>query len=233
MSRESAELAVLFDAGAGARDAVRRKLIPGFDSFYETGVELVARSLGPVPRPRVLDLGAGTGVFSASLAAIYPDARLHLVDMAPDMLDEARGRLAGRTLDVSFEVADFARCDLGGPWDAVISALAIHHLDDAAKRALFHRVHAALRPGGVFVNAEQVRGPTTGCEARCEAAWREAVRAAGVEDPDLDAARAGMAEARCATLVEQMSWLSEAGFEEVDCAWKLWRFAVYGGIRLR
>lgn len=56
-------------------------------------------------------------------------------------------------------------CDLADPlptprpWDAIVSALAIHHLDDAAKRELFARVHAALAPGGMFVNAEQVAGP--------------------------------------------------------------------------
>jgi tRNA (cmo5U34)-methyltransferase len=42
----------------------------------------------------------------------------------------------------------------------VVSALAIHHLDDDAKQDLNARVREVLRPGGVFVNAEQVRGPT-------------------------------------------------------------------------
>jgi cyclopropane fatty-acyl-phospholipid synthase-like methyltransferase len=43
-------------------------------------------------------------------------------------------------------------------FDAIVSALAIHHLEDAEKRSLFARIHERLRPGGVFVNAEQVVG---------------------------------------------------------------------------
>jgi tRNA (cmo5U34)-methyltransferase len=83
----------------------------------------------------------------------------------------------------------------------------------------------------VFVNAEHVRGPSAGCEARYEAAWLEAVRATGIDARVLDDARARMAQGHPATLAEQMAWLEESGFIEVDCAWKLWRYAVFGGIR--
>jgi len=73
------------------------------------------------------------------------------------MLDEARAVLGDR---VRYVVADLGDPLPDGPWDAVVSALAVHHLDDAGKRALFGRLHAALTPGGVFVNAEQVGAPS-------------------------------------------------------------------------
>ena len=120
---------------------------------------------------------------------------------------------------------------LGGPYDLIVSALSIHHLEDAGKRQLFGRIHAALRQGGLFVNAEQVRAPTPELEARAHARWRAQATALGSSGSELAAAEARMAHDRCATLEDQLGWLREAGFVEVDCAFKSWRFAVYSGRR--
>ena len=84
-----------------------------------------------------------------------PDAELVLLDGAGEMLAEARERLGDRA---SYVTADLGDPLPDGPWDAVVSALAIHHLDAAGKRDLFARVHDVLAPGGMFVNAEQVLG---------------------------------------------------------------------------
>ena len=43
-----------------------------------------------------------------------------------------------------------------GPFDLVVSALAVHHLDGPGKQDLFHRIAAALSPGGAFVLADVV-----------------------------------------------------------------------------
>jgi tRNA (cmo5U34)-methyltransferase len=118
---------------------------------------------------------------------------------------------------------------LGGPFDAVVSALSIHHCDDAAKRDLFRRCHAALVPDGVFVNAEQVAGPTPALEAAYDRAWLAAARRAGATDAEIAGARTRMAEDRCATLAAQLDWLAGAGFADVDCWFKDGRFAVYAG----
>ena len=49
--------------------------------------------------------------------------------------------------------------------DAICSSLAVHHLDGAGKRQLFKDLHAALRPGGIFVLADLIRPDS-------EAGWR-------------------------------------------------------------
>jgi tRNA (cmo5U34)-methyltransferase len=218
-----------FTRDADSYDAARRGLIPCFDAFYGAALDLIAdwrgASVGPL---HVLDLGAGTGLFSSLMLARYPDARLHLVDASPGMLDEARRRFAGRD-DISYAVGDMARADLAGPWDVVISALAIHHLDDTAKRALFARIRGALRPGGLFINAEQVLGPTPEAEGRYARVWLAQVRAAGVAQADIAKAQERMRHDRCATVENQLHWLRAAGFFDVDCSFKAWRFAVMSG----
>jgi tRNA (cmo5U34)-methyltransferase len=205
-------------------DAPRRRLVPDFDRFYGTAAELVAE-LG-VDQPEVLDLGAGTGLLSAAVLAAVPGARLTLLDGAAPMLAVARQRLG----DVPTIVADLTDPLPAGPFDAVVSALAIHHLDDAGKRDLFARIRAVLRPGGVFVNAEQVCGPTPADQARYEAAHERDARALGSDDAEWDAAVVRMSHDRCATVEDQVAWLRAAGFDAVDVDFKRFRFAVYHGV---
>jgi tRNA (cmo5U34)-methyltransferase len=210
-----------FDAHAEGYEGPRRRLIPPFDAFYGTAIDALDL-LHEAPR-RVLDLGAGTGMLAARVAARFPQARLVLVDGAPAMLDQAREVLGDRA---DYVVADLADPLPGGGFDAVVSALAIHHLDDADKRALFARVVEALPPGGVFVNAEQVAAPTP-CFERYYRSWHEAsARAAGSDDAEWAASMERMAHDRCVDVETQLTWLRDAGFDAADCLFKDRRFAV-------
>lgn len=222
-------VAAAFDAASSDYDAPRRRLIPCFDAFYGAAIELIAE-WGPPPAARVLDLGAGTGLLAALVRGAFPDSRIDLVDVAPAMLERARERFAGQE-GVNFTVADYGTAELGGPYELIVSALSIHHLDDAAKRGLFARVLAALRPGGLFVNAEQVLAPTPELERRAHARWRRQALALGAAEATVAAAEERMRHDRCAGLEDQLAWLRAVGFAEVDCAFKQWRFAVYTGRR--
>jgi tRNA (cmo5U34)-methyltransferase len=220
----------VFQAHAGSyADELRRRLIPPFDAFYGTAVSAVGPSLDG-RAGRVLDLGAGTGLLSGMVAAAHPEVELTLVDGAPAMLDQARERLAGAA-DASFVVGDLrdplpATAGADG-WDAIVSALAIHHLDDGGKHDLFARVHAALRPGGVFVNAEQVRGRTPAIQASYRA-WHRATSAAlGTTPEEWAASEERMAHDVWAPVDEQLAWLESAGFPDADAPFRDHCFAVF------
>jgi tRNA (cmo5U34)-methyltransferase len=219
MTTESAP--ATFDAHAAGYEGPRRRLIPPFDAFYGAAVDAL-QMLGRPPR-RVLDLGAGTGMLAARVAAAYPDAELVLTDGAPAMLEQARATLGP---SAELHVADLTDPLPDGELDAVVSALAIHHLADEQKRSLFARVRAALPPMGVFVNAEQVAGPTP-CFDRRYRDWHEAAaRAAGSDDAEWAGAQERMRHDRCADVESQLRWLREAGFDAADCLFKDHRFAV-------
>jgi tRNA (cmo5U34)-methyltransferase len=109
---------------------------------------------------------------------------------------------------------------VGGGYDAIVSALAIHHLDDGAKRDLYARAQAGLRPGGVFVNAEQVRAPSPDLERSWRDWHREASAALGTTPQEWAAAEERMAVDRCATVADQLDWLRAAGFADADCHFK-------------
>ena len=234
MSGSSNAIGRLFNLGAERYDAVRRNLVPCFDGFYGSALDAIGDWAGARASATldVLDLGAGTGLLSAMVIGRLPRARLHLMDVSEAMLAQAQQRFAGAAAsNVSFEVRDYSQGSLGGPWDLVISALSIHHLDDGAKRSLFARVFEALRPAGLFVNAEQVLGPTPAAEARYRRLWDEQVLGSGVDRLEYERAVERMRHDRCARLGDQLEWLRAAGFTEVDCAFKQWRFAVYFGMR--
>jgi len=217
-----------FAAHAPEYDATRRRLVPDFDGFYGAAIDAL-RGL-PGPPKRVLDLGAGTGLLSAMVAGAFPDAELVLTDGAAPMLAQAEAFLGARA---EYVVADFQDPLPGAGFCAVVSALAIHHLDDAGKRDLFARVHAALKPGGVFVNAEQIHAGTPDAEERAVAWHRGVATANGSDDEEWAGALGRMSHDRCATLEDQLSWLRAAGFTDVAAPYVNVRFAVFTARRAR
>ncbi|MCZ7435398.1 class I SAM-dependent methyltransferase [Micromonospora sp. WMMC241] len=226
-----------FDAVAGSYDEARRRLVPCFDAFYGTAVEVAApplrAALAAGRTPEVLDLGAGTGLLSLLLSAAVPGVRLTLVDGAPGMLAVATGHLAARGVPHRTVHADLTDPLPAGRYDAVVSALAVHHLDDDGKRALYRRAADALAPDGVFVNAEQVAGPTPALDRRYDEVWTARITELGSDAEEIAASRERMRYDRPATVVDQCHWLDEAGLVDVDCFFKEWRFAVFGGRRPR
>jgi tRNA (cmo5U34)-methyltransferase len=216
-----------FDRAAQDYDRMRRKLVPGFDDFYRAAIDLI-----PFPREQeieVLDLGAGTGLLAAFTAYSFPRARITMVDISNEMLERARERFVMGGDRFRFEVSDYGAEPIQEKYDAVVSGLSIHHLSDEQKRSLFQRIHTALKDGGVFVNAEQIRGATPEIEQAHQERWLTRVRELGVDERDLAASQERMKFDRSATLEEQLEWLKQSGFREIDCAYKNLIFAVYGG----
>ena len=109
--------------------------------------------------------------------------------------------------------------------------MSIHHLSDDQKRSLFNRIYGALNDGGVFVNAEQFRCETPERHQFHHARWVTRVRELGVDDRDLALALERMKFDRAAPLDDQLEWLRQAGFRDIDCAYKNLIFAVYCGLK--
>jgi tRNA (cmo5U34)-methyltransferase len=218
-----------FAAGADNYDRARRKLVPCFDDFYRTAMELLPFT--PDDRFELLDLGAGTGLLSAMIAEAFPKARLTLFDLTPEMLTIARARLKPLGKRVRFVTADFAAAAPSKSYDAVASALAIHHIPDSGKRHLFADIFKYLTPGGVFINADQVAGETAAIDQRLRDMWIARAKELKVGERDLNAALDRMKQDLPATVGQQLAWMREAGFVEVTCAYRNLIFAVIAGAK--
>jgi tRNA (cmo5U34)-methyltransferase len=218
-----------FDIAAVDYDNLRRVLIPCFDDFYKTAVEII--SINGITPFKVLDLGAGTGLYSGMVQAVFPNAEFTLLDLAPEMLEKAKSRFSKMGKYPKILIGDYVETDLGYRYDLVISALSIHHLSDIDKKLLYQQVYHVLNPGGMFVNADQVLGKTPNLEKLYRQNWLDSVIAKGISQENLKAAQKRMEYDRMTPLDIQLAWLDAAGFQDVDCWYKNFSFAVFGGYK--
>lgn len=224
-----------FNTAAANYDKLRRSLIPCFDDFYGTAVEVISTCQrlqdagGDRTIPlKALDLGAGTGLYAGMVQAAFPNVEFTLVDLAEEMLAQVKARF--RNIDKSSIIllGDYTETDLGDAYDIVISGLSIHHLSDSDKRSLYQRIYNVLSRGGMFINADQVLGKTSNIDKLYRQTWLNAVSVA-VSDEELKAAKKRMECDRLAKLNDQLNWLESVGFQDVDCWYKSYSFAVFGG----
>lgn len=218
----------VFDKYADEYDDRRRALIPCHDDFYKVAINII-----PFSRERelrILDLGAGTGYFSALIADQFPRSQLVLIDISSEMLRIAEQKI--HQLDhnrVSFLQADYLHADFHGTYDLVVSSLSIHHLGDSEKVALFARIYNVLEPGGFFVNCDQIQGENKFADKMFHHAWLQQVTANGVDAKTLQAALERMQEDRPTPVSTQLQWLRDIGFIDVTSWYQYYGFAVYSG----
>jgi tRNA (cmo5U34)-methyltransferase len=170
----------------------------------QTAEQMLLEALPPRVE-RFLDLGSGDGRMIAAVRSCHPEARAVGLDASEPMLARAAERFGADPL-VELEARELGLpLPVEAPFDAVVSGLAIHHLEDERKRELFGEVRALLTPGGTFANLDLVSSASPRIHERFR---REIGR---VEDDPSD---------RLADLGEQLGWLRDAGFDEVDCHFK-------------
>ena len=217
-----------FEAEAGDFDRIILTLIPDYPG-------MVKAPAGALPFERalsikVIDLGCGTGTVAQCVLDAFPNARVTCLDLAENMIAMAQSKLA-RYSGVRFVVGDFTTFD--GEYDVVISSLALHHLaTDQDKRNFYRRIFGKLRAGGAFYNGDVVLASGNVLQAKYMEQWRGFMRHNISEQEIEDTWIAKyQAEDHPARLVDQLSWLTEIGFAEVDVVWKHYNFAVYGGVK--
>jgi tRNA (cmo5U34)-methyltransferase len=157
--------------------------IPGYEELQEAVTAVTAA----IRAERVLELGTGSGETALRVRASHLDAEWVGIDSSEAMLARARERLP----DVDLRLQRLEEELPVGPFDLVVSALAVHHLDGAGKRDLFSRVAAVLRPGGKFILGDVV----VAAEGKTGPIYIDWV----MDKPD--------------SVEDQLAWLRAAGFE--------------------
>jgi len=192
----SAELAALYDCAAHSWQGGLRLL--GFPRAY---ADLFARlqddgALGSLQRGAwALDCGIGTAAFSLALAEqLVTPVRIEGIDIAPQMLDQAR-----RALDAAGVPADLRRGDVRDlpfadqTFDLVMSAHMLEHL--VVPRAALREMTRVLRPRAsllVVVTRRGICGALVGLKYRCASidpaalvSWMEDAGLADVRQYDI------------------------------------------------
>ncbi|MDA3853716.1 MAG: class I SAM-dependent methyltransferase [Bacteroidales bacterium] len=214
-----------FNQVSAQYDSERHKLIPCLDDFYQIALENLQFSS---PRPKVLDLGAGTGLFSQKVLELYPHAEIELVDLSDKMLEVAHQRFAGLE-NITITQADYTQIAPGEKYDAIISSLSIHHLKDESKQQLYKNIYHWLKPQGIFINADQVLAKNTYLEALYSRQWKAKVESTDLSTEAINAAYGRVNLDIRTPLNTQLDWLSSYGFQNVDCLYKYYDFVVIFG----
>ena len=218
-----------FNDHASQYDDQRRKLIPCFDDFYSIPITVLDTKK---EEPQVLDIGAGTGLFSSFLKEKFPQAKLTLIDISEKMMEVAKIRFRSES-DVEYVIADYTDYAFeSNKYDFIISSLSIHHLTDEEKRSLYDSLYIALKPGGVFVNADQVLGQTGYLESLYKKEWANKINSSGLTKEEVEAAHERTKLDKMSTLEDQIHWLQQSGFQDVDCLYKYFNFVVLYGRKM-
>ena len=217
-----------FEEEAEVFDELIRTLIPSYEDMVESLI--LALPFHAKEKIKVLDLGCGTGNISKEVKEHFPNAQITCVDMAKNMIQIAKSKLAHYS-DIEFKIADFRKLDFKGEYDAVISSLALHHLSsDGEKKSFYCRIKGFLKEGGVFYNADSVLGSTPHLNQVYMDKWVEFMLESHTqEEIDTIWLPKHREEDFPSPLRSHVQWLEEAGFCDVDVVWKLYMFGVYGG----
>lgn len=222
----------------------RREAIPLAREQVELMLELLGS--GEVPVGSFLDLGCGDGILGAAVLERFSESRGVLLDFSSPMLEQARSLLCGFADRVDFRLTDYAQPDWtrqlpsSVPFDAVVSGYSIHHQPDSRKRSLYAEIYSLLKPGGWFINLEHVAPAATVTTRLFENRFIDHAFAAearnGGERTRVQIAesfhqRPDKAANILAPVETQCEWLRQIGFSEVECYFKLYELAVFGGQR--
>ncbi|OLL74444.1 Methyltransferase [Pseudonocardia sp. Ae168_Ps1] len=134
-------------------DAQQTRYVPDREDLFGLALDVVAGlDAGP---GRLLDLACGPGSLASRAADRFPGAEIVGVDVDPVMLELARRTTGDRVrwVDADLSGPEWTE-QVGGPFDAAVSATGLHWLQEGALPALAAQLAGTLRPGGVFVNVD-------------------------------------------------------------------------------
>lgn len=214
-----------FDREAAGYDTSAVSTMPGYAELHRMivwGIPFLST------RPlRILELGAGTGTLTERLLEGFPHAQVTAVDISPRMIARARQKTRAHRDRVEFRVEPLSALTPEGPYDAIVSALAIHHLSDPEKRRLFRSLRRALSPAGYFGNADDHLPEDPVFDSR----FRQILADLGPPAP------AGWTSPQAVwhaheqfdhptTLTAELGYLRRAGFGHIDVPWRFFDQAV-------
>ncbi len=231
-------------------DALAERYLEGVRGAIPLAAEQIrvllhlVREATPDPE-HILDLGCGDGVLGRALLAQFPSAHCVFLDFSDYMLGEARAKLGNQArahtfLREDYGDPDWAACLEKRRFDLVVSGFSIHHQPDARKQAIYGEIFDCLKPGGLFLNLEHVASASTWGTLLFDAFFVDALyqyhtetggKQSREEVAETYYSRPDKSANILAPVEEQCRWLREIGFKDVDCFFKVFELALFGGRR--
>jgi tRNA (cmo5U34)-methyltransferase len=224
------------------------------DVYVPRRAEQIATMVSLIPAQpdevfTIVELASGGGALARAVLEAFPHCVYVALDGSPIM--RAHLRQALEPFHHRLTVEHFALEETGwlatlpSPLRCVVSSLAVHHLTGERKRLLYHELAQRIEPGGAVLLADIVQPATPLVEATFARQWDDATRAQSLAvRGDLSAYEAFQADNwnyftpdgkddldKPSRLSDQLLWLHESGFQQVDCFWLTAGHAIFGGYR--
>ena len=191
-----------------------------------------------------LDLGCGDGILAAAIIDKHPKSRGVLLDFSKPMIEAARNKLKKFENQLIFIDYDFGKKDWlkhvekVQKFTIIVSGFSIHHQTDVRKQEIYTEIFELLEPGGMFINLEHVSSQTIWLESIFENYFIDSQFAFNQKQGNLKTReeiaeqffiRADKSENILSSVEKQCEWLREIGYQDVDCYFKVFELAIFGG----
>ena len=143
---------------ADVYDKLVEYLVPNYNFFHDELIKLFLFKKDD--QINIIDLGAGSGILLEKILSCYPNASGYWIDYSDDFLKVAKKRLEKFSIRI-----EFIKSSLEGDWISKIkkkihiitSMSAIHHLESKEKIALYKKCYNLLEPLGWFFNIDEMK----------------------------------------------------------------------------
>jgi len=212
----------VFDKHAVNYDELQQTLVPGYDDVISMVAEAYLHYIG---EGTFLDMGCGTGNVSLKILKESPKSRVFLLDGSLAMLKialqkvkaEAGGQVICGSKAVNLETKDWHQ-GIEGPFDGIVTAFVLEHLQEDDYRAVVRKNHELLREGGVFITVEW-----SDDEYGMQEWFMKKMKRRGDAIPEYAPVIEEFTKSEKHYFVnirEKIGWLKDAGFQNVHPIWQ-------------
>jgi tRNA (cmo5U34)-methyltransferase len=214
----------LFDTRVEDYDLFVRSTVPGYDKIIRSIGDLVRVFLSSVPRPKVLDLGIGTGNTSLVVLRECPTASIVGYDVSAKMVARAKER--PKKFNVKVVCDDVLNINYRNEFDLAVSSIVYHHLDGPEKQRGYKKVFDALKNNGVFILADVMGSDDPDLNQLLEKQWAEFMKRKRGTDFRDSILELGKKHHKPSTLNENIHYLNKQGFR-TSVYWRVYEFCHY------
>ena len=220
-----------------------RGAIPAADLQFDLLIRIV-NAWNSEPKT-ILDLGCGDGIIGRLFLDRFPNVNVVFADFSSPMLDAAGKYLKGCSraslVELDFSTNQWLETVQGiFPFDVVVSGFSIHHQPNTRKKEIYSEVYNILSESGSFLNLEHVASATGNIEMLFDNYFVDHLfsyhhktddKISRIEIEKSYYLRPDKKENILTPVEVQCDWLRQIGFKDVDCFFKVFELALFGGRR--
>jgi len=206
-------------------DYVADKVVMRNNELHKVMVN--ALNFGSKSKLKILDLGSGTGHGMFLMLKKFLNAKVTGIDFSHKMITNSREKLKGYNDRIKLIEDDFNKIDFDNDYDAIVSAIAIYNINHQEKAKLFQKIYGSLKDGGIFVNADFIKGEESEITEQYSKIYENYLRK-NLSGGELEVwLKHAFKEDMPMSLSGQFDLLTKASFLNIELVWQFNNLAVY------